>query len=106
MFYLTVCVPRLLASIAKRRSSDLVPVTFTVTNIGASTAQPGWYDMCYLSADAAHDPTDLGLGHRQQGATLAAGASYTATVTCTTHPSTAPGAYRVFVKTDGYWAGD
>ena len=78
------------------------PVTFTVTNNGASASQPSWNDYCYLSADGTLDASDQVLtGGNARSTSLAGGASYTTTVTCGTTTSTAAGTYTLFVKADG-----
>src|SRR5208283_5364706 len=81
------------------------PVTFTVNNIGGSTAQPFWNDVAYLSTDATLDNSDLVVGHLQHAITLAAGASYPVTFTATTATTTTAGSYTLFLKADGHGAG-
>jgi hypothetical protein len=78
-------------------------VTFSVQNSGTVTAQPNWYDMAYLSADAVLDNADqqlAGSPRRQRGAR--AGQSYTATGTFTTVAFTPAGNYTLFIKADGH----
>ena len=80
-----------------------IPVTYTVTNVGGSTALASWTDLAFLSGDAVLDTTDPNLsGSWSQGTSLTAGASYTKTITFTATASTAPGNYTVFVKTDAH----
>jgi hypothetical protein len=79
-----------------------IPITFTVTNIGPSTAKASWYDECYLSTDSTLDTTDRVLGYQMRTTDLTAGAQYTVSMTCTTSTTTASGSYTLFVKTDGY----
>jgi uncharacterized membrane protein len=82
------------------------PVSFTVTNNGGSTAQQYWYDVAYLSTDGTLDNSDLVLsGYTAHQVSLAAGASYTVTLTASTLTTTGPGTYTLFVKTDGRGAG-
>jgi hypothetical protein len=79
-----------------------LPVTYTVTNGGASAAQPGWYDLGYLSPDATFDNSDNNISWSSHGSALAVNASYTSTVTMTTSNTTAAGTYTLFFKTDGH----
>jgi YD repeat-containing protein len=76
--------------------------SFTVTNSGGSTAKATWYDECYLSSDGTLDTGDSYIGIRNQTTDLAPGTFYNATITCQVAAGVAPGAYTVFVKTDGY----
>jgi hypothetical protein len=94
-------------SIAKNAGGSYrITVTYTVQNLGSVTAQPFWYDMAYLSADATLDNADQHLtGWPRRDAALAAGASYTTTGTFTTSTSTPPGTYTLFVKADGHGPG-
>ena len=79
-----------------------IPVTYTVANIGGMPAQPNWYDLAYLSANATLDNADLNLsGYHAQPTALAAGASYTVTTTFTTATTTTAGNYTLFIKADG-----
>jgi hypothetical protein len=79
-----------------------VPLTFTVTNAGGAAALPSWYDLAYLSQDAALDNADRNLsGQHFRKLALAAGASYTVTTTFTFPAGTPPGNYTMFIKTDG-----
>ena len=78
------------------------PVTFTVTNVGALSAKPNWYELAYMSSDAVLDDADQNLsGYSVRNLALASGASYTASRTFTSTTTTAPGNYTLFVKTDG-----
>jgi YD repeat-containing protein len=77
------------------------PVSFTVTNNGGATAQPGWYDAGYLSTDATLDNADLFVGYTWHSAALAAAGSYVVNATYTTATTTAPGNYTLFLKSDG-----
>jgi hypothetical protein len=82
------------------------PVSYTMTNSGATAAAPNWYDVGYLSTDGALDNADVALvGYHTQTAALAVGASYTINGTFTTTATTTPGTYTLFVKADGRWPG-
>ncbi len=82
-----------------------VPVTYTISNAGALSASPPWYDLVYLSADSALDNSDQNLlGYSTRNTALAPGASYTVTTTFITTPTTAPGSYTLFIKVDGHGA--
>lgn len=85
---------------ANPNGSYSMPVSFQVNNVGSSTAQPGWYDMVYLSTDAVLDNSDVYIGNAHRSTALAAGASYTVNVTATTSTATAPGTYTLIVKAD------
>jgi len=79
------------------------PITYTVTNIGGAPAQPGWYDIAFISTDATLSTNDVNLGGWSgRSSALAVGASYTNTTTFTTTTTTAAGSYTVFMKTDGH----
>ena len=79
-----------------------VPVTFTVTNAGGVSAPPSWFDLAYLSTDTALDNADQNFsGYSLRNTALATGASYTVTKTYSTTAATVPGAYTLFVKSDG-----
>lgn len=82
-----------------------IPVSFTVQNNGGSTAQPSWYDECYLSSDGTLDTTDFYIGYASRTTSLAAGASYVVNITCRTLTTTTAGNYTLFVKADGYDSG-
>ncbi|MFO1323216.1 MAG: CARDB domain-containing protein [Burkholderiales bacterium] len=80
-----------------------LPITFTVTNLGAVTAQPSFFGLAYLSGDGTLDNADQNLGgYALRNTALAAAASYTATQTYSTAAATAPGPYTLFVKIDGH----
>jgi hypothetical protein len=83
-----------------QNGSYAIPITYTVTNIGASAALPTWYDIGYLSADAVLSNGDAIVGVHTQSAALAAGASYTVTDTFITPTTTAVGSYTLIVKAD------
>ena len=83
-------------------NSYTIPVTFQVNNVGASGAQAPWYDAGFLSTDAVLQDADQRFYQDViRGTDLAAGASYTVTITFYTSPTTPPGTYTLFVKTDG-----
>ena len=81
--------------------SRSIPVTWTVTNNGGSTAPASWYDVGYLSADGTLDNADAVIGYLNHSVALAAGSSYAAATTFTAAATTAPGSYTLFVKADG-----
>jgi len=89
------------APIANSDGSFTIPVTYTVTNIGAVSAQSGWYDMGYLSADATLDNADFSNSYLGYHSALAPGESYTVTASFATSTTVARGNYTLFVKTDG-----
>jgi len=87
---------------ASQAGAYIIPVTYTVTNVGAVNAPAFWHDVAYLSADATLDNADQNLtGYHQHSTALAVGASYTITMTFTTTAATTPGTYTLFVKADG-----
>jgi RHS repeat-associated protein len=89
--------------VLNQNGSWTIPVTFTVTNIGTVAAQPGWYDLGYLSANGVLDnnaQSNSNLDYR--GTSLAPGATYTVSANFTTSTSLSPGNYTFFVKTDGH----
>jgi hypothetical protein len=82
-----------------------IPVTFTVSNSGASPAQPRWFDMAYLSTNGVLDNSSVNLyGYNYRTAALATASSYTVTVTFPTTSTTAAGNYTLFIKADGHSA--
>jgi len=90
------------AIVTNANGSRSIPVTFTVTNVGGTAAQPNFYALAYLSADGTLDNADANLaGYKLRSTALAAGASYTVTQTFTTTAVTLPGNYTLFVKIDG-----
>ena len=77
-------------------------VAYKVENLGGKTPvdQGSWYDMVYLSKDRFLDLNkDRYLGYVQHGGGLAAGGSYTGSLTYTA-PRDLEGPYYVFVVTD------
>ena len=73
-------------------------VTFTVADQGANPANGSWTDSVYLSADATLDPTDTLLGTVVHTGSVAAGGTYTGSLTAT-FPSIV-GPYHVIVVAD------
>lgn len=84
----------------------LLPITYTVKNVGGVTAPAmGWYDKCFLAASTAStlDGTAAFIGELTPGSgfsALAPGATYNGSGTCQTSTDKPPGAYKLFVKTD------
>jgi hypothetical protein len=96
--------PLTLGTIVKNQDGSWgIPITYTVTNIGAAASTPPWNDVGYLSTNAVLDNADQSNGVllANASATIAAGQSYTRTVTYTTTTTTAAGTYTFFLKTDG-----
>ena len=79
-----------------------IPVSFQVTNGGATTAKANWYDNAYLSTDGTFDTSDLNAGYVERTTDLAPGASYTVNMTAVTSASTSAGSHTLFVKADLY----
>jgi subtilase family serine protease len=79
-----------------------VPVSYTVTNTGTSTAKAEWYDFGYISTDGVLDASDVNIGNTYRSTDLAPGASYTVTQTYSVPNTYAAGAYSVIVKADAY----
>ena len=77
-----------------------LPLSFTVTNQGASSAPPTWTDRVYLSTDATWDGGDVQILASAQFSALAAGASYPISGSGTAPAGTAPGDHWVIVVTD------
>ena len=78
-----------------------VSVTFTVTNGGAGDAAGPWTDKVYLSVDGTLDAGDPLVDTINRSSGVVSGATYTISNESVTIPgSTAPGTYRLFVKTD------
>ena len=82
-----------------------IPVSYTVTNAGATTiANPTWYDVGFLSSNGVLDNTSQSNGGflNAQRTPLAPGASYPVSTGFTTYPGVAAGTYTFFVKADGH----
>lgn len=77
-----------------------VPVTFTVSNGGASASQPNWFDHTYLSSNGALDAASVSIGFSTRTTALAASGSYNVNQTYTTSGIN-PGNYTLFIRTDG-----
>lgn len=54
--------PVALSAPAVAVSQQVIPVSWAVTNTGTGAAQPGWYDVVYLSTNAVWDEQDAPLG--------------------------------------------
>lgn len=79
-----------------------LPVSFQVTNGGATTAKASWYDHTNLSTDGTFDTSDQNVGYVGRATDLAPGASYTVNMTSITSASTPAGNHTLFVKADLY----
>lgn len=83
-----------------------ISFTYTVANTGTGSAAAGqWYDYAYLSTDTVLDNSDIGLGliDITDEAPLAAGASYSKTVSNLTIPSyVGNGTYYLILRSDIY----
>lgn len=73
---------------------DEITTSWTVSNIGGNTIATPWTDKVYLSNDPYPSSDDLLLATREHTSPLAAGESYTETLTATV-PSTAGNQYIV-----------
>ena len=91
-------------TITANGSNYNIPVTYTVTNVGATASQPNWLDYGYLSRNGVLDASSTPLGLTFRGAALAASGSYNVTQTYVTSGFTA-GTYTLFLKTDGQGTG-
>ncbi len=76
-----------------------ITVTYQVTNNGANPANGAWTDSLYLSSTQTWSASDPLLGTVQEDQDLAAGASYTGTLTAPL-PGVDPGSYYVIVRTN------
>lgn len=88
-------------------SQQPVTVTFSVSNVGATTAQPVWYERAFLSTDAVFDGADVAVSATDnatyifpQYTALPAGNSYTQQVDLRI-PSVPAGDYFLLFQTDG-----
>jgi YD repeat-containing protein len=80
----------------------LIPITYTVTNVGTSNAKASWYDFGYLSTDGTLDNSDIGMtAYNTRTTDLGPGASYTTSLTLVVPSTVTAGSYTLFVKTDG-----
>jgi hypothetical protein len=82
-----------------------IPLTFTVKNVGETTAKASWTDSCYLSTDATLDTSDNYMAYEYRSTDLAPNAEYTVSKTCVTPTTTTPGNYYLIVKADVYGSG-
>lgn len=89
-----------IGTITKNSNRWNIPVTFTVTNNGGSTAMPNWHDFAFLSANGVLDASSTSMGSAFRNTSLAPNASYSVSQTFLT-PVVAPGTYTVFIKADG-----
>ncbi|WP_240356376.1 CARDB domain-containing protein [Myxococcus eversor] len=80
---------------------SMVPLSWTVTNAGAGSAIPGWYDHVYLSTDATYGSGDKEVTSQGRNSSLAPGASYTATTTARL-PGVPAGTYYLLLRSDFY----
>lgn len=78
-----------------------VSITYTATNAGTNAAVGQWTDRLYLSADGVWDLNDAYIGQLSIAGPVAAGASYTRTLTAAL-PGVLPGTYQVVVRSDIY----
>jgi RHS repeat-associated protein len=88
--------------VENENGTSLIPVTYTVANIGTIPAQSSWSDTAFLSASGVLDNNAQAANLNTRSTPLAPGASYTATVYFTASASTAPGTYTLFMKADGH----
>ncbi len=79
--------------------NQLSTITFTVNNAGQNLARGGWFDSIYLSSDDQWDLDDGYFGRVQRTGDVAAGTSYTASLTAPL-PGVLPGNYKVIIRSD------
>lgn len=89
---------------ANQNGSFNVPASFTVTNIGAVTANPNWTDYGYLSPSPGFDPLSKSIGSTIHTSSLAPSGSYNVNQTYAVS-GTAPGTYTLFLRTDSNGGG-
>ena len=99
---LSISTPTIGTITGNQNGSYNIPVSFTVTNVGAGAAKAGWYDECFLSTDATLNTADNQVGYQVRSTDLAASAFYNVSMTCITPTTTTPGSYTLFAKTDAY----
>src|SRR6185503_9499094 len=89
--------------VANHNGSFSLTVTWTVTNVGNTTALNDWMDQAYLSTTGALDSSSQNLsGYFGRPTSLAPGASYNGNFTFTSSTATQPGNnYTLFIKADG-----
>ena len=79
---------------------DVLSIPFTVANAaGAATATGSWIDSVYLSADGTLDATDTLIGRATEPGPLAAGGTYTGTLTAAL-PPVVDGTYQLLLVAD------
>ncbi len=74
-------------------------INFSVTNAGAFAARAGWFDAIYFSSDDKWDIDDGYFGRVQRTTDVAAGATYSASLTAPL-PGVLPGNYKVIIRSD------
>jgi hypothetical protein len=74
-------------------------IRYTVRNEGANPAQGSWTDSIYISSDDRFDAGDPLFARVAVSGEVAAGGSYTRSVTSTL-PGVLPGQYRVIIRSD------
>ena len=74
-------------------------ITYTITNAGQDPARGGWYDAVFISSDEIWDIDDGYMGRVWRAGDVAAGGSYTTTLTAPL-PGVVPGNYKVIVRSD------
>jgi subtilase family serine protease len=79
---------------------ETIIVSWTAENLGPGDVMTAWNDALYFSADTILDSGDSRLAWGVAPATLAAGASYSATVNAII-PNVSPGTYYLLLKADG-----
>ncbi|GAB4152235.1 MAG: hypothetical protein Fur0021_16770 [Candidatus Promineifilaceae bacterium] len=84
---------------AEGQQGQPLAVAWTVSNVGAATANNNWYDAVYFSADPVQDPSDIQLLSRHHSGGLSAGSAYTESASVTI-PTTAVGTNYLLIKTD------
>ncbi|MCB1942193.1 MAG: hypothetical protein KDI53_09175, partial [Candidatus Accumulibacter sp.] len=93
-------VTDLLVPAAAVHSGDIVPVTWTVTNLGnRDTREGNWTDRVFLSTDASLDSGDTQLGEISHSAILRTGDQYSTTLDVRL-PDGIGGDFHVLVFTD------
>ena len=86
-------------------SGQIIPITWTVTNVGnRDTREGSWTDRVYLSLDPSLDGNDIELGAVTHSSILATGASYSASINAQL-PDDIGGNYYILVFTDSNAAG-
>lgn len=76
-----------------------ITITYQVTNNGTNPANGAWTDVLYLSSSQTWSPSDPILGTVAEDQDLAAGDSYTGTLTALL-PGVAPGQYYVILRSN------